>query len=212
MELVGSWKEAWAQDPGLAPVRRVGWGGRAPGLHGDLGPGMWVLGPELHPSVRAGAQWGEGGGPGTDHGSLVYGLEVSCEEGRLETPGAPLDNTAVGWQLVVTPRSQEDGLPSPGLVVGTLGYSGPRELELVAELGPQHGRVGPGGLQEVVLGGRSLGWGARHHGKLVWNLLLVLTRPGHPVSLPQVPVRPPGQGWAPPLMLPVSRSLSPTIG
>ena len=79
---------------------------------------LLLLLTKLHTWVGAGCQRGEGGGPRANHRSWLEGLEVPCKEGRLQTPRSPLDNAAVGRQLVVPTRAQKDGLASSRLVGG----------------------------------------------------------------------------------------------
>ena len=79
---------------------------------------LLLLLTKLHGWVGAGCQRGEGGGSRANHGPWLERLQVTSKECRLQAPRAPLDNAAVGRQLVVAPRSQEDGLASSGLVGG----------------------------------------------------------------------------------------------
>merc|ERR1719346_951888 len=63
---------------------------------------LLLLLPKLHPRVGAWCQRWEGGGPWTNHGARLEGLQVAGEEGRLEASArTALDDTAVGRQLVV---------------------------------------------------------------------------------------------------------------
>ena len=128
---------------------------------------LLLLLPKLHARVGAWCQRWEGGGPWTNHGARLEGLQVAGEEGRLEASArTALDDTAVGRQLVVVVATgaEEDGLASARLVGSLLG-SGAGELELVAELGAHHWRSG---RLEEVLGSRALGRG--HHWELVGHL------------------------------------------
>ena len=79
---------------------------------------LLLLLTKLHTRMGAGCQRGEGGGPRANHSSWLEGLQVAGKEGRLQTPRSPLDNAAVGRQLVVPTRSQKDGLASSRLVGG----------------------------------------------------------------------------------------------
>jgi len=173
---------------------------------------LLLLLPKLHARVGAWCQRWEGGGPWTNHGARLEGLQVAGEEGRLEASArTALDDTAVGWQLVVVVATgaEEDGLASARLVGSLLG-SGAGELELVAELGAHHWRSG---RLEEVLGSRALGRG--HHWELVGHLISIVTAPWS-TSVPLVPMRPTSERWAPPMMLPLPSSLSlsssPTVG
>ena len=79
---------------------------------------LLLLLTKRHTRMGAGCQRGEGGGSRTNHSSWLERLQVPGKEGRLQTCRSPLDNAAVGRQLVVAPRSQKDGLASSRLVGG----------------------------------------------------------------------------------------------